>query len=196
VELLQHSVHTYKGVRDASFQAATLALKRYPCMTVSCLPFLLSGLANLPRPSADALLASLNGSVADGDCSDSCSDTTYTTLVGNVIMLSWSEKLAQAYDCLPGVGAAAAHLAAGKILALLQLRSRAGGRPLEVLGGTLHIDLSVVLASGERALEETLATLLSRQVDSSTASDFNASAAGNFWRDCLDMAQKMVFTTE
>ena len=146
MQLLQHSVHTYKGVRDASFQAATLALKRYPCMTVSCLPFLLSGLANLPRPSADALLASLNGSVADGECSDSCSDTAYTTLVGNVITLAWSVRLAQAYNYLPGVSTAAAHLAVGKILALLQLCSRAGGRPLEVLGGTLHKILSVVLS--------------------------------------------------
>jgi hypothetical protein len=70
VEQLQHSVHTYRGVRDAAFQAVMLALKRYPCLTVSCLPFLLSGLANLPRPSSDAVLEVMNGSIADGEILD------------------------------------------------------------------------------------------------------------------------------
>lgn len=66
MELLLHSVHTYRGVRDSAVQAVSLALKRYPCLTMPCLPFLLGGLANLPRPSSDSLLASMNGSSADG----------------------------------------------------------------------------------------------------------------------------------
>ncbi|BDA49513.1 probable proteasome activator complex subunit 4 [Coccomyxa sp. Obi] len=95
VQQLQHSVHTYKKVRDTASHSVTLALKRYPCLTTPCLPFLFSGLANLPLPSSDALLASLNAPNTDG----------------------------------------------------------------------------------EKALQGTLETLLSRQLDSSTASDFNASAA-------------------
>ncbi len=67
VQQLQHSVHTYKKVRDTASHSVTLALKRYPCLTAPCLPFLLSGLANLPTPNSDALLASLNGPNTDGE---------------------------------------------------------------------------------------------------------------------------------
>ncbi len=67
LQQLQHSVHTYKKVRDAASHSVTLALKRYPCLTAPCLPFLLSGLANLPRPSTDSLLASLDASSTGGE---------------------------------------------------------------------------------------------------------------------------------
>lgn len=50
--------------------------------------------------------------------------------------------------------------------------------PLAMLSCEVPAPELCMLVSGEKALQETLETLLNRHVDSSTSSDFNASAAG------------------
>jgi hypothetical protein len=68
VEFVQHCVHTYKGVREGAVNAVNHICKRYPCLSVFCLPFALAALSNRPLPPAEAMLAMLQrGANADGE---------------------------------------------------------------------------------------------------------------------------------
>ena len=69
MEVVRHSVHPYKGVRDAAVNGVGQVTKRYPCLAGPCLPFALAALSGLPPPSDEMMMATLQGRCsAESDC--------------------------------------------------------------------------------------------------------------------------------
>ena len=67
VELLRHSMHVYRSVCDAAVKGIGGVCKRFPCLALPALPYLLAALAKLPLPDQAALEASFGAaSAADG----------------------------------------------------------------------------------------------------------------------------------
>ncbi len=52
-QLLQFSLHSYKGVRDTAVLALESCMKQYPAYIMQLLPVPLAALAKLPIPQAD-----------------------------------------------------------------------------------------------------------------------------------------------
>lgn len=70
LELLRHSVHTYKGVRDTAVNGVSHVTKRYPCLSGPSLPFALAALSGLPLPSPETLMTSLQGMLLQKYCDE------------------------------------------------------------------------------------------------------------------------------
>ena len=69
-ELLRHSMHVYKGVTEAAVKGIGSVCKRYPCLALPSLPYLLAALAKLPLPDQAALEAAFGAvSASEGEAS-------------------------------------------------------------------------------------------------------------------------------
>ncbi len=63
-------MHVYKGVTDAAVKGVGSACKRYPCLALPSLPYLLAALAKLPLPDQASLEAAFGAaSAANGEAS-------------------------------------------------------------------------------------------------------------------------------